>query len=53
MTAGSFPERLEYYNMRLFNKKGEKSCIGNCMPISLLITIFKIFLKVKYIYDSK
>jgi hypothetical protein len=46
---GKFPERLKYATIVPIYKKGDKSLESNYRPISILISISKIFEKVMHI----
>jgi hypothetical protein len=46
VVVGVFPEWFKYSKVKPLYKKGEKSCISNNRPISLLTAFSKIFEKV-------
>jgi hypothetical protein len=48
MFKGIFPDRLKYATIIPINKKGDKNLVLNYSPISILISINKIFGKVMY-----
>jgi hypothetical protein len=48
MAEGVFPEQLKYSKLKPLYKKGEKSCMSNYRPISLLMAFSNIFEKVTY-----
>jgi hypothetical protein len=45
LSQGIFPERLKYSETRPLFKKGDKSNISNCRPISLLSSFSKVLEK--------
>ena len=46
--TGIFPDQLKLAKVKPLYKKGDKCCLNNYRPISLLPTIFKIFERVMY-----
>jgi hypothetical protein len=48
LETGIFPDRLKLSEIKPICKKGDKNCISNYRPISLLTSISKIFEKVIY-----
>ena len=46
--TGIFPDQLKLAKVKPFYKKGDKCCLNNYRPISLLPTISKIFERVMY-----
>jgi Notch-like protein len=50
LSSGIFPQRLKYAVVKPLFKKGERSCISNYRPISLLTSFSKVFEKL-YILD--
>ena len=48
LAKGIFPSRLKYSITKPVHKKGNKECISNCRPISLLPSFSKIFEKLIY-----
>jgi hypothetical protein len=49
LSAGVFPERLNYARIRPVHKKGDKLLITNYRPISLLTSFSKIFEKLIFV----
>jgi len=49
LSTGTFPDRLKFLEIKPIYKKGDKTLITNCRPISLLPVFFKIFEKIIYI----
>jgi hypothetical protein len=49
MQRGIFPDRLKYAIVKPLFKKGDRSCISNYRPISMLSSFSKVFEKVMYI----
>ena len=47
--TGIFPEALKIAKVKPLYKKGDKACLNNFRPISLLPTISKVFERVIYI----
>jgi hypothetical protein len=48
LSSGVFPQRLKYAEVKPLFKKGERICISNYRPISLLTSFSKVFEKVIY-----
>ncbi|PNF17558.1 hypothetical protein B7P43_G15556, partial [Cryptotermes secundus] len=48
LSSGTFPQRLKYAVMKPLFKKGERKCISNYRPISILTSFSKVFEKVMY-----
>ena len=48
IVTGIFPNALKVAKVKPLHKKGEKSCLNNYRPISLLPTISKVFERVIY-----
>jgi hypothetical protein len=48
MQHGIFPERLKSFVIKPLYKKGDKSLLSNCRPISLLTSFSKIVEKVMF-----
>jgi Notch-like protein len=46
LSSGVFPQRLKYAVVKPLYKKGERSCISNYRPLSLLSSFSKVFEKV-------
>ena len=49
LSSGIFPEALKIAKVKPLFKKGDKKCLNNYRPISLLPTISKVFERVIYI----
>ncbi|PNF30889.1 hypothetical protein B7P43_G06095, partial [Cryptotermes secundus] len=48
LSTGIFPDRLKFSEIKPIYKKGNRNCISNYRPISLLTSFSKIFEKVIY-----
>jgi hypothetical protein len=46
--TGFFPSHLEYSEIKLFHKRGDKNKVVNYRPVSLLPSFSKVFERVIY-----
>jgi hypothetical protein len=52
LSSGIYPQRLKYAAVKPLFKKGERSCISNYRPISLLTSFSKVFEKLEHLNSN-